>query len=133
VPSERALEDVVDRRIRIFIGTADNLAPADPRRAYVERMRLGRDIQLTECSGVRHLFDDLDFRPPRYAAQIQTARRCRLEESANGEIVNSKTKRAFSFNNARAVDAGMQRSRQRGNTSVRLLADLKETLSTLHF
>ena len=97
-------EDVVDKPTRIFLGTADDLVPVEPCRAYVERMRkAGKDIQLTEYAGARHLFDDLDFRPPLYAAQIQTSRRCRLEESVNGEIVNSETNRPFSFNDSCVV------------------------------
>ena len=100
----REEEDLVDKPTRIFMGTADDLVPVEPCRAYVERVRkLGKDIQLTEYPGARHLFDDLDFRPPRYAAQIQTSRRCRLEENATGDIVNTETKRPHSFNDACVV------------------------------
>ena len=100
----REEEDVVDKPTRIFLGTADDLVPVEPCRDYVQRMRkAGKDIQLIEYPGARHLFDDRDFRPPRYAARIQTSRRCRLEESASGEIVNSDTKRPFSFNNSCVV------------------------------
>jgi dienelactone hydrolase len=102
----REEEDVADKPIRIFHGAADDLVPVAPCRAYVERLRkAGKDIQLTEYPGARHLFDNVDFQPPRYVAQIQSSRRCRLEERANGEIVNSETNRPFSFNDS-CVDRG---------------------------
>jgi len=97
----REEEDVVDKPIRIFHGAADDLAPVAPCRAYVERLRkAGKDVQLTEYAGARHLFDDVDFQPPRYVAQIQTSRHCRLEEAADGVIVNSETHRPFSYQDA---------------------------------
>src|SRR5712692_1269086 len=97
----REEEDVVDKPTRLFHGAADELASVEPCRAYVERMRkAGKDVQLTEYPGARHLFDDVDFRPARYVAQIQTSRRCRLEETAKGEIVNVETNRPFSFNDS---------------------------------
>jgi hypothetical protein len=79
-------EDLVDKPTRIFMGTGRRSGAG----GTVSRLcrnacaKLGKDIQLTEYPGARHLFDDLDFRPPRYAAQIQTSRRCRLEENATG-------------------------------------------------
>jgi dienelactone hydrolase len=102
----REEEDVADKPIRIFHGAADDLVPVASCRAYVERLRkVGKDIQLTEYPGARHLFDDVGFRPPRYVAQIQSSRRCPLEERANGEIVNSETNRPFSYNDS-CVDRG---------------------------
>jgi dienelactone hydrolase len=95
---------MVDQPTRLFHGAADELASVEPCRAYVERMRkAGKNVQLTEYPGARHLFDDVDFRPSRYVAQIQTSRHCRLEENANGEIVNSDTGRPFSFNDSCVV------------------------------
>jgi dienelactone hydrolase len=100
----RGEDDVADKPIRIFHGAADDLVPVAPCRAYVERLRnAGKNIQLTEYPGARHLFDDVHFRPPRYAAQIQTARRCRLEETTGGDIVNGETGRPFSFNDSCVV------------------------------
>jgi len=100
----REEEDVADKPTRIFIGTADELVPVEPCRVYVERMRkAGTDVVLTEYPGAHHLFDDRDFQPPRYIAQIQTAKRCRLEESADGEIINEDTRRPFSFNDSCVV------------------------------
>jgi dienelactone hydrolase len=94
----RGEEDVADRPIRIFHGAEDDLVPVAPCRAYVERLRkAGKDIQLTAYAGARHLFDDADFNPPRFVAQIQTSRHCRLEEAADGAIVNSETHRPFGY------------------------------------
>lgn len=99
-------EDVADKPIRIFHGAADDLVPVAACRAYVERLRTGgKDAQLTEYAGVRHLFDDVEFRPPRRVAQIQTSRRCRLEEAANGVIVNSQTGQPFTYQDS-CVDRG---------------------------
>jgi dienelactone hydrolase len=102
----REEEDVADRPIRFFYGAADDLVPVAPCRDYVERLRkAGKDVQLTEYPGARHLFDDVHFHPPKYAPQLQTSRHCRLEERANGEIVNVETNRPFSYKDS-CVDRG---------------------------
>ena len=94
----RGEEDVADKPTRFFHGAADDLVPVAPCRDYVERLRkAGKDVQITAYPGARHLFDDVDFRPARFVAQIQTSRHCRLEEAANGVIVNSETHRPFSY------------------------------------
>jgi dienelactone hydrolase len=131
---EEEEEDVVDRPIRIFHGAADDLVPVGPCRAYVERLRkIGKDIQLIEYPGARHLFDDADFRPPRFVAQIQSARGCRLEESANGEIVNKETNRPFSYKES-CVDRGSTLGYDEAayRASVRAVAQFVRTTLGLH-
>jgi dienelactone hydrolase len=93
------------KTLRLF-GTLAAIASVAPaaQAASVKEI-FGKDIQLAEYPGARHLFDNVDFQPPRYVAQIQSSRRCRLEERANGEIVNSETNRPFSFNDS-CVDRG---------------------------
>ena len=51
--------DVVDRPIRLFHGTADDVAPLAQCLSYVKRLQAaGRDAQLTEYAGAYHGFDN---------------------------------------------------------------------------
>jgi dienelactone hydrolase len=59
-------EAVTDRPIRLFHGAADDLAPIQLCRAYVERLRhAGADAQITEYAGAYHAFDRPDAGPYR--------------------------------------------------------------------
>jgi dienelactone hydrolase len=59
-------EAVTDRPIRLFQGTADDLAPVDRCRSYVERLRrAGADAQLTAYDGAHHQFDRPSDAPAR--------------------------------------------------------------------
>src|ERR1035438_5132182 len=52
-------EQVSERPIRIFHGSADNYVPVEPCRKYVERLRrAGVDVQLHEYTGAHHAFDN---------------------------------------------------------------------------
>lgn len=91
-------EDVSDRPVRIFHGSADDYSPVDACRAYVERVRKsGKDFQLTEYAGAHHVFDGRAFKKPKTLPKAQTTRRCRLEETANGQIINSETRQTFTY------------------------------------
>jgi hypothetical protein len=73
--------------------------PVAPCRSYVERLRrAGKNIELTEYAGAYHVFDGLQFKTPLKLPDAQTTRNCRLEEIADGMIVNSQTKQRFNFN-----------------------------------
>ena len=51
--------DVVDRPIRLFNGTADEIAPIRQCLSYVKRLQdAGKDAQLTEYAGAFHGFDN---------------------------------------------------------------------------
>lgn len=51
--------DVVERPIRLFPGTADDVAPLAQCLSYVKRPQAaGRDAQLTEYTGAYHGFDN---------------------------------------------------------------------------
>lgn len=92
-------EDVADKPIRIFHGSADDYIPIAPCRSYVERLRkAGKDVQLTEYAGAQHVFDWAMLKTPIKLAQAQTTRRCRLEETADGRIINSDTRQLFTYN-----------------------------------
>lgn len=90
--------DVSNKPIRIFHGLADNYNPVDACRSYVERLRKsGKDIQLSEYVDAHHVFDGRAFQKPVVLPKAQTTRSCRLEELANGQIINSKTKETFTY------------------------------------
>ncbi len=91
-------ENVADKPIRIFHGSADDYAPLAPCRAYVERLKAtGRNVQLTEYAGAAHNFDNRAVKTPLKLEKAQTTRRCELAEAENGVIVNVKTKQPFTY------------------------------------
>jgi len=91
-------EDVADKPIRIFHGSADDYAPLAPCRAYVERLKAkGKDVQLTEYLSAAHNFDNRGLKTPIKLEKAQTSRRCECTEAENGVIVNVKTKQPFTW------------------------------------
>lgn len=91
-------EDVADKPIRIFHGSADDYAPVAPSRAYVERLKAkGKNVQLTEYAGAGHNFDNRALTTPLKLERATTLRRCELAEAENGVIVNIKTKQPFTY------------------------------------
>jgi dienelactone hydrolase len=89
---------VTDRPIRIFQGTADDLAPIEPCRAYVERLRrAGADAQITEYAGAQHGFDRPGDGPARRNPREQNASRCLWEERPEGQLVNRNSGIPFGF------------------------------------
>jgi dienelactone hydrolase len=92
------LEDelVSDRPIRVFHGAADDFVSIAPCRSYVERLRrAGKDVQLTEYAGARHVFDNPLYSPPLFLADAVTTNGCPREERPGGEIVNAGTDQPF--------------------------------------
>jgi dienelactone hydrolase len=92
-------EDVSDKPIRLYHGTADNYVPVAPCRTYVERLRkAGRDVTLTEYPDAHHAFDNPIFKEgPQLAPQSQTTRRCTMTEEPAGTIINTVTKQPFTM------------------------------------
>ena len=91
-------DDVVDRPIRIFHGAADNYSPVETCLTYADRLRdTGKDIQLTQYANAHHAFDWPALKPPIQMAKAQTTRQCRLEEVADGRVINSRTKETFTY------------------------------------
>jgi dienelactone hydrolase len=89
---------VTDRPIRVFHGTADDLAPIEPCRGYVERLRrVGADAQLTAYAGAYHAFDRPSAAPVRHNPREQNASRCFWEERLEGHLVNRDTGQPFSL------------------------------------
>lgn len=100
--------DVVSRPVRFFHGTADDYNPVTSCRAYVDRLRkAGSDVELIEYAGAHHAFDNAARKSPVRAARAQTTRNCpRLEETSDGQIVNSETKKAFTYASDPCVERG---------------------------
>jgi dienelactone hydrolase len=89
-------ELVSDRPIRLFHGTADDYVSIEPCRKYVERLRrAGKDVQLTEYAGARHVFDNPTYSPPCPRPDALISSRCSREERPGGEIVNLETDQPF--------------------------------------
>ncbi|HVH69616.1 MAG TPA: dienelactone hydrolase family protein [Candidatus Dormibacteraeota bacterium] len=94
-------EQVSDRPIRLFHGTADDYVSIAPTRGYVERLRhAGKDVQLTEYVGARHAFDNPLYRAPFSFSDAVTTTLCRRAERAGGVVVNLETGRPFSWSDA---------------------------------
>jgi dienelactone hydrolase len=91
-------ENVTDAPIRIFHGIADDYVSLPRCRSYVERLRkAGKNVELTEYEGAQHVFDGVQFKAPLKLPDAQTTRNCRLEEIADGIVVNSQTKQRFTY------------------------------------
>ena len=91
-------EEVDDRPIRIFHGSADDYVPVAPCLTYVARLRAkSKDVQLTEYAGAGHVFDGRAYKTPVKLEKAQTRRHCQLQENANGLIVNAKTQLPFTW------------------------------------
>jgi dienelactone hydrolase len=91
-------ENVTDAPIRIFHGMADDYVSLSRCRSYVERLRkAGKNVELTEYESAQHVFDGVQFKTPLKLPDAQTTRNCRLEEIANGIVINSETKQRFTY------------------------------------
>lgn len=94
-------ERITDRPVRIYHGTADENLRIEACRPYVKRLRrAGKDVQLTECVGTRHSFDNSDLPPAVVQSRGLNWTRCRFAERAAGEIVNAGTDQAFSLSDS---------------------------------
>ena len=94
-------EQVSDRAIRLFHGTADDYVSIAPCRRYVERLRrAGKDVQLSEYPGAGHAFDNPLYSPARFLPDALTTNLCLREELPGGEIVNCVTGRPFHWSDS---------------------------------
>jgi dienelactone hydrolase len=90
-------EDLGDKPIRMFHGSADDYVPVAPCRAYVERLhKAGKDVTLTEYPNAHHAFDNMLLKVAT-APQSQTTRHCTMKEEPEGAIINAVTKQPFSM------------------------------------
>lgn len=90
--------DVADRPVRLFNGTADEIAPIRQCLSYVKRLQdAGKDAQLTEYPGAFHGFDNPGTTLTRVKLGDSDAPRrgCDLYEEPAGRILNRETSRPF--------------------------------------
>jgi dienelactone hydrolase len=93
--------DVVDRPIRLFSGTADDIAPIRQCLSHVNRLQeAGKDAQLTEYAGAYHGFDGPGTALTRVKVGDSDAPRrgCDLYEQPAGRIMNRETGLPFTRN-----------------------------------
>ena len=91
-------EQVSERPIRVFHGTADDYVSIAPCRSYIERLRrAGKDVLLTEYPRASHAFDNPLYCPPLSLPDAITTNHCLRAERPGGEIINLETGRPFSW------------------------------------
>lgn len=113
-------EDMTDKPVRIFHGTADEMVPIEPCRAYVARLQAkGKDVRLTEYEGAGHVFDWQALRKPVRLDKAQSTRRCELVETEGGVVVNAKTRQPFTFADSCVELGGSIAYDEQASTAVR--------------
>ena len=97
--------DVVGRPIRIFGGTQDDYNPIAACKAYVERLRAaGAGVEVTEYPNASHAFDNpLGAQPAMAQPRFQSVRNCKIQEEADGLLINTDTKQPFAYTDACVV------------------------------
>jgi dienelactone hydrolase len=87
--------------IRIFHGIADDWTPIGPCRDYVKQLKgAGADVVLTEFPDAYHAFDWPNLATSVPFPEALSVRACSIEEGDNGAILNAKTGKAFSMQDA---------------------------------
>jgi len=95
----RGDDNVTQKPIRLFHGTADDWVSIEPCRAYVERLKKsGADVVLTEYPGAYHAYDSYTVTKMVSYPQAQTTRHCTFREDDGGEFVNARTGKKFEYN-----------------------------------
>ena len=97
--------EVVARPIRIFGGAQDDYNPIAACKAYVERLRAARaDVEVTEYPNASHAFDNpLGAQPAMLQPKFQSVRNCKIQEEADGLLINTDTKQPFAYTDACVV------------------------------
>jgi dienelactone hydrolase len=81
-------EQVSERPLRIFHGTADDWTPIGPCREYVDRMqRIGKNVALFEYPEAHHAFDNPNLPPTRFRPQVLNSRGCLFTEQPDGRFI----------------------------------------------
>ena len=94
-------ENVSDRPIRLFHGSADDYVPVEPTRRYVDRLKhAGKDVELTVYEGARHAFDNPLYPSVLSLPDAVLTTNCRREERRPGNIINLDTGKIFNWKDA---------------------------------
>ena len=94
-------ENVSDRPIRLFHGSADDYVPVEPTRRYIDRLKhAGKDVQLTVYDGARHAFDNPLYPSVLSLPDAVLTSNCRREEKQLGHIINLETGKIFTWKDA---------------------------------
>ena len=90
--------DVSDHPIRMFHGISDDYVEIGPCRSYFQRLKQrAKDVEMTEYQDTWHAFNyPLLSTTPTIVPNAQTTH-CDLKEEPLGTIINTATKRPFSY------------------------------------
>jgi dienelactone hydrolase len=92
----RERQDVSSKLIRIFHGSADDVAPIEACQNYAATLsRGGKDVKLYEYAGAGHVFDWVMQKEPRKVPDLVRSGKCRLEEGDGGAMMNLDTGKPF--------------------------------------
>lgn len=124
----REREDVSSRPIRIFHGTADDVAPIEACRNYVAALsKAGKDAKLYEYAGAGHVFDWVMQKEPRKVPDLVRSGKCRLEEGDGGAMMNLDTGKPFTPKDA-CVELGTSYA-YHGEAHAAVQKDVREFLA----
>lgn len=117
--------DIFDKPVRLFHGAADDYVPPRACRLLVERLRqAGKDVTLTEYPNALHVYDNPAAPPLAKLPNAQTTRNCPLiEEAERGVLVNSATRKPFTY----AADPCVERGVSAGHNAS-ALADTEKAI-----
>jgi dienelactone hydrolase len=94
--------------IRLHHGIPDDWVAIAPCRAYAARLKqAGADVTLSEYPDSFHAYDNTAITAPVKFPQAQTSRNCTVQEGDGGQLLNAKTKQAYSLEDA-CIERGAQ-------------------------
>jgi len=92
----RDRENVDGKPIRIFHGTADQIAPIKACQDYVAALqKAGKDAKVHSYDGAGHVFDWVMQKEPRKVPGAMLTGQCRLQEGDGGAMLNLDTGKPF--------------------------------------
>ncbi len=100
-------DKVTGKPIRLFHGTADDLASIVACRDYVARLKKNNvGAELSEYPGAYHSYDAFVLKEPQKVPEALSTRNCRRVEGDDGRILNSATGKSFDMSDP-CVERGL--------------------------